>query len=229
MCLWATSRRTSSRERTLFRESCIFARKFFGNWRIIDWNLIIKLEEGKKKNSFRSKKKFQHFDTIDCSKTILGGESFPIPLSLWNRGFSTVKLYACAEPGRNSLMERTILSIAGCAPRIFKEAGGKGFSIESRNLSFLLTVQLLRCTCYRLLRGSNVKDDRFVSSWNFSFVVDGERELFIIKDVQMYICRDKIISDFYWNFLLWFWREEVWKLFLVRKKMILIVIILSYF
>lgn len=83
-------------------------------------------------------------------------------------------------------MERTILSIAGCAPRIFKEAGGKGFSIESRNLSFLLTVQLLRCTCYRLLRGSNVKDDRFVSSWNFSFVVDGERESCLL--LRMYKC-----------------------------------------
>lgn len=116
---------------------------------------------------------------------------------------SSIRL--CYEPGRNSLMERTTLSIAGCAPRIFKEAtlddeeiSGRGervfpLNLLRRNLSFLLTVQLLECTCYRLLRGSNVKDDRFVSRWIFLW---WRERVVYYNDVQMYMFRKKIISDF---------------------------------
>lgn len=45
----------------------------------------------------------------------------PLPFEI--EDFPQVKsIRLCYEPGRNSLMERTTLSIAGCAPRIFKEA-----------------------------------------------------------------------------------------------------------
>lgn len=158
---------------------------------------------------YRIPKKFQNFDTtillvqVKTGRWSLEGEfssSLSSPLEIKRdkttpsspflsilqhlypfeiEDFPQSSIRLCYEPGRNSLMERTTLSIAGCAPRIFKEAtiddeeiSGRGervfpLNLLRRNLSFLLTVQLLECTCYRLLGGSNVKDDRFVSRWIF--------------------------------------------------------------
>lgn len=235
-----TDRCTSSRgfrEPTLFkvRESCtdrIFAPKVLPI-KIINWNLITKLEEEKKlyrnrrcvfKRSFLSIE-FQRNSKIltmerSCSyrwkleddpwrESFLVSPSLSSPLEIKRdkttpsspflsilqhlcpfeiEDFPQSSIRLCYEPGRNSLMERTTLSIAGCAPRIFKEAtiddeeiSGRGervfpLNLLHRNLSFLLTVQLLECTCYRLLGGSNVKDDRFVSRWIFLLLDRGWRK-----------------------------------------------------
>lgn len=143
---------------------------------------------------------------------------------------SSIRL--CYEPGRNSLMERTTLSIAGCAPRIFKEAtiddeeiSGRGervfpLNLLRRNLSFLLTVQLLECTCYRLLGGSNVKDDRFVSRWIF-LLLDGERIVYY-KDIRICICIGiklyLIFIETYCYVRMILEGRNFWKLFFWRKN-----------
>ena len=145
------------------RESCYrsyICYESLGNWKLINWNLIIEPGRNCIKVKLKIFKRSMFFSIPKRNSKILTcrwkleddprRESFlvspslssPLEIKRERQPFLSLSFYSptpplpfeiedfpqvksirlCYEPGRNSLMERTTLSIAGCAPRIFKEA-----------------------------------------------------------------------------------------------------------